>query len=281
MNAASSNERFVRFAGHTVRFTSADERIRTAIETHFEYCLGEDGPLTADYRITAVDETRFSVSINGSDLLSKASLGQTLHFLMQDSLARLNGASVSHLVFHAAALTHHEKGVILCGKSGSGKSTLAAWLTAGGMRYLTDEVIALPLNDEKISGFCRSIVLKQGSAFVWRRLAVAESQTILHLEDHSAWLPPTLLHPDAICPSVTPRLLLFPQYTPGASLLVHRLTPAETLFRLMQCLVNSRNFADGGMTSAARLARQTAAYTLEYSDLDSAAQWITRALSTE
>ncbi|MEW6286109.1 MAG: hypothetical protein AB1509_07765 [Chloroflexota bacterium] len=277
MSVGTSCDHFIHFAGNTIGVTSADPQVCRAIETHFRHCLGEHAPSIATYKITAVDQTGFSISVNGSDLLSKFSLGQAMHFLMQDGLTRLNGASATHLVFHAAALAHHKQGIILCGKSGSGKSTLAAWLTAAGMQYLTDEVISLAVNEENISGFCRSIVLKPGSAFVWRNLTAENS--IFHPDDNSAWVSPTLLNPTAPCANVTPRILLFPQYTPGAPLRTQRLTPAEALFRLLQCLVNSRNFPDGGMSAAARLTRQVHAYTLEYSDLETVAQWITQTAS--
>ncbi|GAB4459526.1 MAG: hypothetical protein OHK0041_24030 [Anaerolineales bacterium] len=277
MSVLSASDLFIHFAGSTMRFTCAPQA-RQIIEMHLAHCLGKSGAIIAACELTAVENDHVSISVNGSELLSKIHLGQAMHFLMQDSLARLNGASASHLVFHAAALAHHEQGVILCGRSGSGKSTLAARLTAAGMQYLTDEVISLAVNEKEIGGFCRSIVLKPGSAFLWQNLA-ADSH-ILHLDDNSAWVPPTLLNPSAVCFKALPSVLLFPQYTPGAPFHAQRLTPAEALFRLLQGLVNARNFPDGGISAAARLARGTAAYTLEYSDLEFAAQWITQTVST-
>jgi hypothetical protein len=274
----SSSDLFVHFAGSTIRFICFHPKVRKEIETHFAHCLGKNGPVIASYELAAVGDDLVSISLNGSELLSKINLGQAMHFLMQDSLTRLIDASASHLVFHAAALAYRRQGVILCGKSGSGKSTLAARLTAARMRYLTDEAISLAVNEEEIGGFCRSIVLKQGSAFLWQNLTAGNN--ILHLNDHSAWVPPTLFNPTAICLNVMPSVLLFPQYIPTAPLHVQRLTSAEALFRLLQCLVNARNFSDGGMSAAARLARGTVAYALEYSDLESAAQWIIQTAST-
>lgn len=252
------------------------------METHFKHCLGEDGPVIANYEVTALDESGFSISVNGSDLIQKIQREQALQLLMQDSLTRLNGEARTHLVFHAAALAYRERGVILCGKSASGKSSLAAWLTADGMQYLTDEVISLPLESDEISGFCRSVILKKNSAFIWReRLADAKADDILHFDDGSAWVPPTLLNVSAVCANVTPRILIFPQYVPGAQFHTEGLTSADALFHLLQTLVNARNFTDGGMTAAARLARQVTAYTLTYSNIENAAQWITQTASTQ
>ena len=250
MRTVATNGWPVHFAGNTVRFNSDHAGILKTLGTHFKYCLGEDGPVVANYEITTLSETDFSVSINGSDLFFKINHDQALWLLMQDSLAQLNGASRSGIIFHAAALSHLDDGLILCGQSGCGKSSLAAWLVANGLQYLTDEVIVFPFDGEEISGLCRSIILKPGSSFIWQHwLGKVESDGFLQFEDGSVWITPTLLNVHAVRDRVTPRLLIFPRYSPEAQFNVQRLTSADTLFRLLQGLVNARNFPDGGMTA--------------------------------
>jgi hypothetical protein len=265
----------VHFAGNTVRFSSDHTGILKALETHFKYCLGEDGSVVANYEITTMSETDFSVSYNGSDLFSNINSDQVLWYLMQDSITQLNGASKAGIVLHAAALSHRDDGLILCGQSGCGKSSLAAWLVADGLQYLTDEVIVFPINGGEISGLCRSIILKSGSAFVWKRwLGKAETDGFHHFKGGSVWITPTLLNAHAVRASVAPHLLVFPRYTPEAQFSVQRLTTADALFRLLQCLVNARNFPDGGMSATTRLAKRVTAYSLTYSDIENATQWI-------
>jgi hypothetical protein len=194
---------------------------------------------------------------------------------MQESITQLNGASRAGIVLHAAALSHRDNGLILCGQSGSGKSSLAAWLVANGLQYLTDEVIVLPNDGQEISGFCRSVILKSGSAFIWQRwLETVESDGFLQFKDGSAWIMPTLFSASAVQARVVPRVLIFPHYFPEAQFSVQKLTKPDTLFRLLQCLVNSRNFPDGGMAATTRLAKQVTAYSLTYPDIENATQWI-------
>lgn len=275
MSGVISSGRLARFAGNAIRFNSDCAEILNAVETHFKYCVGDDGNAIADYKIAVVNETEFSATINGSVLFSHLALDQVLWNLMQDGVMRLNGAATTHLIFHAAALAHNNNGVILCGQSGSGKSSLAAWLTASGFQYLTDEVVALPIDGEEISGLCRSVVLKRGSAFIWRRWLVEnQSDNFLQFKDGSAWIAPTLFNANAVRAKVVPRVLIFPRYIAGAELNVKRLNAAESLFQLLQSLVNARNFPDGGISAAARLARQVSAFNLIYSDIEGATQWI-------
>ncbi len=270
----------VHFAGNTVIVNSDHPKIRETVETHFKHCLGEDGPVVANYKITTANNTDFTVSVDGSDLFSKINYEQVLWMLMQDVITRLNGISTTHLVFHAAALASADNGLILCGQSGSGKSSLAAWLTANGLQYLTDEVIALPAGGEEISGLCRSIVLKRGSAFIWQRwLANKDADGFLQFNDESAWVEPTLFNTDAARAAVKPRVVIFPHYDPQVEFQVERITTANALFRLLQCLVNARNFPDHGMSATTHLARQVTAFSLTYSNLESATEWIKQTAS--
>ena len=200
---------------------------------------------------------------------------------MQDGLFQLNGAPKTHLIYHAAALAYDEQGVMLCGRSGSGKSTLTAWLVASGFEYLTDEVISYPLEGGEISGFCRSLVMKKGSQSIWEQWQPqAESDAFFRFEDGSAWIAPTLLNPSAVREKVVPRLLVFPTYAKEAEFQVQELSTANTVFHLLQTLVNARNFENHGMQATKQLASQVQAYTLMYSDIKQAAEWIQKTITT-
>lgn len=248
---------------------------------HLNHCRGEEGQVVATYEIAAIDESTFSVTVNGGNLYSGVKADSVLPLLMREALAQLNGTAASSLIFHSAAVAAHGKGLILCGQGGSGKSSLTAWLVASGFQYLTDEVIALPVDGGEMRGFCRSIILKRGSEFIWRHwLADEQARGFLHFTDGSAWIIPTLLNPNAICHSAVPSLILFPKYIPASPLNVQRLTQADALFRLLQCLVNARNFSDGGMSVASRLAKQVPAYSLTYSNIESAVEWIQQIVRT-
>jgi hypothetical protein len=268
----------VQFGGNAVSFRTDHPDLFKTLQAHFKSCLAQSGHLVAEYHLTALTGTEFCVAVDGGVLIPRLEFGQVLQFLIQDALTRLNGACLSGPVFHAAALADARGGVILCGQSGSGKSSLAAWLLAKGYRYLSDEVITCAEDGGQISGFARSLVLKKGSAFIWQHfLGVNAREGLLHFPDGSAWIDPLLLNRDGFYPQAAPRLLLFPRYAPEAGFRVTKLTPAEALFRLLQTLVNARNLPDSGLGSAARLARQVSAYSLEYSNLETATAWIQQA----
>ncbi len=269
----------VQFAGNAVRFNSDDLEILKSLTIHFKNCIGADLPVVANYEVSADAGDNFSARMGSADLFSNCDFESALRQLMQDALLRLNGASKTELIFHAAALAHQGQAVILCGKTASGKSSLAAWLTALGMAYMTDEVISLPVGSESVNGFCRSIVLKPGSSFIWKRwLKNQDAEGFLRFADNSVWIEPSLLNPDGTKATAAPRLIIFPRYEPDAAFRIERLTRAETLFRLLQHLVNARNFPDYGMDAASHLARRVNAYTLTYSNIETASAWIQKTI---
>jgi len=275
-----ANGLLVSFAGSTLHLDSDHPGLTHALATHFEHCLGRQGDVIADYRVTTAAADAFSIA-RGDKTFPDLDLESTLAFLMQDGLVQLNGASHSHLIFHAAALALQERGVLLLGRSGTGKSTLAAALISAGFHYLSDEVIAWPAADDgPVSGFCRSITLKRGSSFVWDRWqGEATVAGLLRFKDGGAWIAPTALAPAAVRASVAPSLLLFMRYAPAQPLRDEPLSSADALFRLLERLVNARNFSDGGMQAAARLARRAPAFSLTYSDSESACTWIRAKIS--
>ena len=266
----------IHFGGNSIHFDGPVDLL-APLEAHFKHCLGSADPITAHYTITTCGESRFNVSLNGGDLFSNLTREQVLFHLMQDAIPRLNGAARLGPIIHAAALTQRERGLILCGESGSGKSTLTAWLAANGFGYLTDEVICL--EGEQISGLPRSIVLKRGSAFIWQKwLGNPPTEGFLQFADGTTWIDPTLFGAD-VYPRTTPHILIFPRYIPNTELHAEPLKPADALFRLMKGLVNARNFPDGGLAAASRLAKQVRAWQLTYSDLESATAWIQQTLA--
>ncbi len=279
MNQFLNGTRQVQFAGNTIQFDIGHRNLFDAVDTHFAHCISADGNIISEYQVRAEEKNLFSISRDGVPLVSNATAEQVLSQLMQDGLTQLNGAASTQLVFHAAALAHQGRGLVLCGQSGSGKSTLTAWLTASGMNYLTDEVISAPLDSENIYGFCRSIVLKSGSSFVWEKwLSSQDAAGFLRFADHSAWIQPSLFNLDGPQATAVPRLIIFPHYEPDAAFQVERLTPAGTLFHLLQHLVNARNFPDYGMAATSRLASRVAAYQLTYSDIEMASEWIQKTI---
>lgn len=275
-----NHSRTIQFGGHAIQFSIASPEILAAVDVHFAHCLGEDQTVLSEYQVEGSREAGVFIRKDGILFASNLTVEQVLFHLMQDGLTVLNGESKINLIFHAAALSYQERGLLLCGKSGSGKSTLAAWLTSHGYQYLTDEVTAYPITGGEVSGFCRSLVLKSASSVIWHRwLNGADESSYLKMIDGSVWITPTLLNVNAVRARVTPHVILFPTYSDEATFETEQLTPAATLFALLQCLVNARNFSDYGLAAARDLSQKVSAYRFTYSNIEQASEWIQQTIT--
>lgn len=276
----------VRFGDHSAFIECADLPVRQLLEQSLSHCLT---PLAHVDEVTPAELTYFiastadgKVQLQRSQLLlyCGSSPAHLIQRLVHDLASLLAAQSHQSLVFHAAGLAWAERGLMICGQSGSGKSTLAAWLVATGFDYLTDELVTISLDSSEMKGLTRPIILRKSSDFVWHYWLPEHAQRkLLHFPGGDVWSEPELLRPRCVRVSAYPHLLLFPRYQAGEPLAVQPLTQAMAAFQLMRCLINARNLPDQGLAPVTRLARQTVAYRLTYSELDPVVAWLKQLLA--
>lgn len=174
----------------------------------------------------------------------------------------------SGLTLHAAAVAQGNKGIWLPGTSGAGKSSLAAWLTSRGFTYLTDELIHCPFGGLKFTTFTRPFNFKQhGMDALADLLAKADNRQQLAGE------AVTMIQPEVFgrCePQTTAELalLLFPEFQPGADLVLEPLSAARAGLQLMGCHVNARNLPGHGFPDVVKLCKKVPACRLTYGSFD-------------
>jgi len=265
----------VQFGANAALILCDDRALHQSLHQHFRHCLGDAASAVVTYRVTTEEDQAVQLLCDGESLYRGPWSAYLVERLMQDLTVALTAHCRRRLVFHAAGLARGKSGLILCGGSGSGKSTLAAWLAASGLDFLTDELVAVTLDQSEMSGLARPIGLKAGSAFVWQRwLDETARQSLTSFPNGAALLDPELLRPGCVRASAYPQILLFPRYATSEPFVAQRLSAAETLFHLMHRLINAENLPGHGFAAATHLARQTTAYSLTYADVTSVADWI-------
>jgi hypothetical protein len=165
----TANGPLVHFAGSRIRFDTPHPGLLTAIHTHFRHCLTEGGDVIASYQVASAADSDFSITRDGSELPSRLSFEAALRHLMQDGLTQLNGASKTHLIFHAAALADADRGVLRQRAAVESQPLPPAWRrrfsASDRRRHRAAE------RRRERSAACRSLVLKKGSDFIWQRPA--------------------------------------------------------------------------------------------------------------
>ena len=167
-------------------------------------------------------------------------------------------------VFHAAALNHRGKGVLLVGATGTGKSTLAVWLALQGLNYLTDELAFLPCGSLHIWPFIRPANLKAPSLRVLPQLEGEAFRPHTLPSAEGLLIAPEALNPQGWWEAPPLALILFSTYTSQGPAEWERLSAAESTLLLLQSLVNGSNLPARGLAEAARLAQSAIAYRLHY-----------------
>ena len=265
----------VQFDDNAVLILCDDRALRQSVGRHFRHCPGDTALVVMTYRVTTEEDYTLQLLRDGELLYRGPRSAYLVERLMQDLTVVLTAHCQQRLVFHAAGLARGESGLILCGESGSGKSTVASWLTATGFDFLTDELVAVTLDQSEMSGLARPIGLKAGSAFVWQHwLDETAHRSLIYFPNGAVLLDPELLRPRCVRASAHPQFLLFLHYSAGEPFVAQRLSAAEALFLLMQRLVNAKNLPGHGFAVATHLARQTTAYSLTYADVIQVAAWI-------
>jgi hypothetical protein len=91
---------------------------------------------------------------------------QTHSIILRHTLAQIR----THLLFHAAALSKNEKGIILAADSGCGKTTLTLALVRQGFKFLSDETAALNLNTGELAPYPRCLWVRAGTHKIFQQL---------------------------------------------------------------------------------------------------------------
>lgn len=255
----------VGFAGTAVSIYCEDAGLSATLQGVFRHCNAAAEPAVT-YSITCPRPNLWLTERAGQVIRQDMQTLDVLEGLMHDLVAQFITHTRGQPVFHAAGVESGGKAILLVAESGAGKSSLAGWLVAQGLRYLTDEILAWDEASTAVCGLPRPLVLKRGSAPLWQGwLAAAGTlEQAKPFGNGTLWLDPELLHPDAVCPSAAPGLLIFSRFSPGASFQAERLTQAKAVFSLMQHLVNSPNLPGEGFESAASLAVACPAWRVEY-----------------
>jgi hypothetical protein len=153
------------------------------------------------------------------------------------------------LLLHAAAAERDGKTVVLAGPKGSGKSTLVDALVRAGLRYVTDETVALDLATATIASYPKPIAL--------------------HGRDGQRLVSVQAIRRDAVARSSSdPRLLmLLGGYQRGQATAARPVPRAAAVVALTKQAFNFRDIGPGRLGTMAQFAQACECYRLEVGDL--------------
>jgi hypothetical protein len=225
------------------------------------------------YRVAPGREPGELALYRGADLLYEGDCEATLaEMLLGETGYSLADKGRGGLLFHAGALAWQGKGLLLPGDIGAGKTTLTAWLAlkpAGGLEYLTDEMVFFPDGADAMQTYTRPLNLKRPARTALGDLVdfEADSNSILSTS-YGDLISPDLVNFPGPRSEVPLSLIIFPRYAEGTEFDSRPISKAQAGLALMECLVNARNLPEHGFGELARLARTAPAYKMSYAHFD-------------
>ena len=262
-----TQRRIVSFANSAVVIESEGTRAQAIIDFLFRDTSADDriAPHTA-FRLVPSELDKLAVYRDDGLMLTNNDDAQIAEFLLGQVSYHLADKSRGGLVLHAGALAWQGQGVLVAGGIGVGKTTLTAWLVSRGLDYLTDEMVFMPNDSDRLNAFERPLNCKSPSRLVLQPYFDFGAHTgSIYRAPSADLIPPLVLRPSNVLSTPHLRLMLFPQYAPNIECDIQPLSKAQTGMALMQTCLNARNLPEQVLVQAARLAQVAPAYRLRYS----------------
>lgn len=258
---------YVSFADNSVAINYEDEDHGILLDYLFGDLDNRKSPEPLSHlRISQAEEPNDTrLEQDGSSLYSGDCRTTLARTLVEKTLFTLVDRDESGLAFHAAAVCSGETGVLIPGKSGAGKSTLAVWLATRGFNYLTDELVHVPLDTNRIEAFTRPINLKKnGCEMLENEFDIKDTEDRILKNKRLSIVPHRLINPTykRLKPAIS--VILFPRLISEGEHRLEPLSKAQAGLRLVECLVNGRNIPNHGIDQVSRIVREVPAYVLSY-----------------
>jgi hypothetical protein len=230
---------------------------------------GTAGPPTHEFILRRhASSNAMSVSLyrDGRAILRRVPPGLAIARLVWEVNRGVVEEAGSRLLLHAAAAARDGRIVLLAGPEGSGKSTLVTALVRSGLRYVTDETVAVDVPGTKIVPYPKPIALDCRSLDVVDGEHPAAPSPLEEGSDQRL-MPPQAIRRDAIAqPGGVARLLVLPSYRPGQQTATRPLPRPEAAVALAEQAFNFRQFGRGRLDAVAEVVRGCECYRLEVGD---------------
>ncbi|OAI25846.1 hypothetical protein A1351_15930 [Methylosinus sp. R-45379] len=182
--------------------------------------------------------------------------------------------------FHAAAVSRNARAVLLPGASGAGNSTLVGYLCGHGFSYLGDDLVALSAHDWSLRPLPTLLSLKSESWNILEGLFPERSDrpTLCRQGRDVRYVAPRARERSSCAPAI----ILFPSYTPEEPATLAKLTPLQTITRLLESAMDiEAPVTEAKIAEICRFILSTPAYELRYGDLAQASKMVEDALDAK
>lgn len=213
----------------------------------------------------------YELHLDDHHLMTTTSASHVVRDLVRSVNREAVVASPELVFLHASAVEHQGVAAIFPAAQDSGKTTLAAGLTRAGLRYVSDELVAIEPESLVVRPYPKPMSFDPGS---WPLFPEVRPAAPDHLLDLQWQVTPAAFGADAIAANCRPGFVVFPLYEQGVVTSLRAIGPAEALMSLAGNALNLRELGAVGAAALASVADRCPAYRLAVGDLDAACQLV-------
>jgi hypothetical protein len=218
---------------------------------------------------------------DGEQVSSTSSPSTMLRHLLWDVNRSVIEESKGLLLFHASAVEHGGRAVVFPAPMGSGKTTLVARLVQRGLRYVTDEAVAIDPITLMVRPYPKPLGIDPGSWGVLSDLRPDVDAPLKPFLEEGWYVPPDSFREGAVAPPCVPGFVIAPRYERGTKTNLVEMRRSEALIRLAENSFNIPAFgARRSMEILAGVVRSARCYRLTVGDLADACTMVLELLET-
>jgi len=223
------------------------------------------------------EELRYALDFDGEQELESPTGSRVVATLLWHVNRHATASCTDRVLVHAAGAVDDDRGVVLPARMESGKTTLVAGLVRAGLRYLTDEAVAVDPTSYRLHGLAKPLTIDPGS---WLVLADLEPEVDPDIRQYMrSWnVDVRSIRPDAIAASAAPALVILPRYEEGATTALTSVSRGLALMALCENSFNLAMLGQGGIDALTEVVRRSACYALVVGDLATACDLVLDAL---
>jgi hypothetical protein len=257
----SDNPRLGRYLDSIFRSQRADGPATTEISV----VAGGPGAGSAGWDV-CVDATRRHRCLRAGEVVP-ALLAEINNEVIRASSAR-------HVLLHASGAAKDDRCAIFHAPPEAGKTTLVAGLVLAGLRYVTDEAVALDVESGLVRSFPKPLSIDPGAWGVLGALRPSLDDDLAEWAVDQWHVDPGSIRPDAVAGPCRPRFVVATRYASGARTRLHPVHRADALTNLMHNAFET-NRRDGSMFNiVSTMVREAECYELVVGDLTQACELV-------
>jgi hypothetical protein len=262
---------YIRFDGRHVAVHSDVPELLAGVERVFAPMLAPAGAEAVGWVEVGRPGAKYQLRANGEAVREDKSLGSTLHWIGYQVVLRLMQARSDLIWLHASAAACPSGAVLIAGPAGRGKSTLVTALCARGWTYLSDDILPLDPQSDKVMPFPQTPMVRRHA-----------KEEVPGDRIHEMKKTRFALGPGTVCREAVPVAgLVFPVYEPPSST---RITPCSSATAALLLLQNCLNFQTHGERAVhyfCELVKRLPTFQLSFQDGGRAAELISLAVEAE